>query len=396
MSGSTSVYPLAHAAGEGLPEAPSPKSVRFRILQGGSDIGDQRRRPRPRHDRQRLARPAPLRPRRPAVQPHRARRRLRRHPPRQPDRQPVAGADPGDLLRPRPQLERRARRAARAARSTSSSGPPPPVRRTRSRTSSWAARAAPRIAGSAQPAVVERPRAERGALEQSAIGYVDFRFTSGTNAVSYRGVGVQPAQRAGRHLRRRPQLLDGHARRAERRDRAVHQVRALVQGPADRRQELGAAPLGPRGRHRSPHRSRALTPPVARPPRRAPARRGRPARSCVFVAGMLVFVFGERVAVVPRERARLVRQPARRRDRRPAARRDLPGARRPAALELRAGRVAAAVGHAPDDGRRGASSASSSRRSRRCSSSSSRRRGSSACCGRSSRCWPACRRSSTA
>ena len=106
LSGSTSVAPLATQARQGLREDAGPGKVKFRILQGGSDIGIadvsrgrvtlgmSSRDPQPSDPGglvfNRIARDGVC---------------IATNP--EPDREPLPGPGPGDLLRPRPQLEPR-------------------------------------------------------------------------------------------------------------------------------------------------------------------------------------------------------------------------------------------------------------------------------------------------
>ena len=113
--------------------------------------------------------------------------------PRQPLANLTQATGAGDLLRPDPQLERRAgREEVRPDRP----GHPHPRLRYRGRVPEHLHGPEPARRGRREPEAVERPRrSRRSRSNPSAIGYVDFKFTGGTASVPYQGVAVQPAQR---------------------------------------------------------------------------------------------------------------------------------------------------------------------------------------------------------
>ncbi len=160
--------------------------MKFKLAQGGSDVGVADVARRPRVDRQLVARPAS--PAIPAASSSTRSpgRHLRRHEPGQPARQPLAGADPGDLLRQGPRLERRPRLQHHRHDRPRSSAPPPPARRTRSRRSSWAATSVTRRRVGRRPPTASSSR--RSSRDKNAIGYVSLDFVAGTNAAAYNGV----------------------------------------------------------------------------------------------------------------------------------------------------------------------------------------------------------------
>ena len=150
--------PARRQARQGLPQA-DPDARQFRLAQGGSDVGVADVAARPRDDRQLVARPEASRPGRARLQQdRRGRASASSRTPGNPLAEPVAGADPGDLLRPGAQLEPGSRRTARPARSTWSSARPPRAPRTRSRRSSWATERRQR---EREPEGLERPRRSR-------------------------------------------------------------------------------------------------------------------------------------------------------------------------------------------------------------------------------------------
>ena len=236
MSGSTSVAPLVSKLAKAYVKA-KPARRKFKLLQGGSDIGVadvsrgrvtigmSSRDPQPSDPGglvfNRIARDGDL----------------RRDQPVQPARQPLPGPGPGDLLRPRPQLEPGAGRQGVRARSTCRPERRPPVRRTPSRTSSWG-----RTCGRAE----RQPEGSNGLVQQSvrsnknAIGYVDFDFTAGLQHRPLQGRRVQPAQREVRPVRRRPQLLARDPRRGDGRGRGMMKwIRSAQQGAQDRSPRTG-------------------------------------------------------------------------------------------------------------------------------------------------------------
>ena len=104
-----------------------PGNVKFKLAQGGSDVGIADVAARPRDDRQLLARPEAQRPGRPRLQQDRPRRDLRRHQPGE----PVANLTQAQVQAIFSGAGRatgaRSRAPAQRARSTSSSAPRPPV-----------------------------------------------------------------------------------------------------------------------------------------------------------------------------------------------------------------------------------------------------------------------------
>ena len=244
MSGSTSVAPLAAKLAKGYLKA-QPGAASFRLLRaartsasptsprGRVTIGNSSRDPKPHRSG------------RPRVQQDRPRRDLHRHQHRAtrlPDLD--AGAGPGDLRRRVRELEPGAGRDHRAARSTSSSAPRPRVPRTRSRRSSWAAR---RSQLEREPEGLERPRrSSRSSRDPNAIGYVSLAFTKGVHTRPLQGRRLHPAQRQVRPVRRRPQLLHGHPRRADRAPREVDHAGSSRRRAAQQiiATELGSAQLG--------------------------------------------------------------------------------------------------------------------------------------------------------
>ena len=210
MSGSTSVAPLASLLAKAYLKQ-YPGRVKFKLAQGGSDvgvadvaagrvtIGNSSRDPKSSDPGglvfNKIAKDAICIVTNPA----------------NPLAEPLAGADPGDLLRQGPRLGRGARRDGRPARSTSSSAPP----------ASGTQDAFQKIfMGSKTVSRRRRAKASNGLVQQAvqsdknAIGYVSLDFVGGTERGRLQRRRLQPAQRQVRRVRRRAQLLDGHARRA--------------------------------------------------------------------------------------------------------------------------------------------------------------------------------------
>ena len=229
MSGSTSVAPLA-------PSSPRPTSSSAprarsssRSLQGGSDVGIADVVARPRDDRHSSRDPKPA---------TRAGSSSTRSPatrsassPTRPTRRRTSRQQQvqDDLLRPDPQLEPGPGRRGRAARSTSSSARPPPVRRTRSRRSSWARRCSVAASASAK-ASNGLVQAGGQVATRTRSATCRFDFTEGTARRPLQGRRLHPAQRQVRPVRRRAQLLMVTRGAADRRGQEVHRL-----GPQQRR-----------------------------------------------------------------------------------------------------------------------------------------------------------------
>ena len=227
MSGSTSVAPLAAQLAKAYVKT-HPGRVKFKLAAGRLGHRRRRRRRRPRDDRQLLARPEADRPGRHRLQQDRPGRDLRRHEPGEPGR--------------RTSTRRRSRRSSRGkvrdwseVPGSTASGPIDLVGPHRGL--GHAGRVPEDLHGQSRRSPRARPRRPPTASSQQTVQSRPERdrlrlagLHQGLTRRAYKGVAVHPAQREVRPVRRRPQLLDGHPRRADGRGAEVHPL-----GPEQRK-----------------------------------------------------------------------------------------------------------------------------------------------------------------